>query len=1278
MMLKRKALRQGVPFAWSALSALMTVCSLSVQAAPGTLSQVPLFVTSSAEPNVMLVIDDSASMDFEVLLPSNDGALWWNTSQSTFVGVDDANGDPQVGQVNFNSSGDSNSTWQKYVYLFPNGTGVSEGRRVRQDSTNSWYAVPPLPQYAYLRSSNYNRAYYDPAVDYSPWPSTGTETWGDVSPTAAPAEPTETGGSDSAFNLTSAVESSSSNHTFRFQPGMVIPSGTRYHNGSNWVTAASNVAITSEQGRGISYVPATYYTHTNTGTYSVNNNSGTAVSGNCSSPDPTHYTYFHARPGSFSSSDGIDALGPDGGCLDKTVLTGSSSTLQNFANWFSYYRKRHQALRAGIGVAFDGVNNLRVGLFTINNRVDVTMRDSDTQSVVFFDDVYDIAGNAGGTPNRNALEYAGAQYARTDANAPIQYSCQKNFALQFTDGFSTLSNIPTVGNLDGSSGTPYEDTESDTLADIALKYYENKNNSGALGPIRTLDVSWPSENVPVPGGCNLANPDPALDCNAHLHMNTYTIGLNASGTIFNQTVNGVTYLSVDDAYATPPTWPDVNTTADPRQIDDLYHAAVNGRGEIYNADSPEELGDKLSEALLGIRGSIGSAAAVTFNTSQLTQGSQVYLGLFDSSLWTGDLQAYNLNNNGTIDTGLAWSAADQLDALADPETNRVILTFDGSDGVAFQWANLNATQQNDLRTNPSGGTDAEAVGQQRLDYIRGDDSNEGSLFRTRTSLLGDLVHSGAVFVGEPELDWPDSLEATAYSTFVSNNETRTKVLYIGANDGMLHGFLAEDTTGVGSAGDEVLAYIPESVYSTATDAGLHYLTDPDYDHRFYVDLEPVVSDAFIRTRSTDLSADWHTVLMGGLRAGGRGYFALDITDPTTFSEAGTNPEDIVMWEFTDADDSDLGYTFSPPTIAKMENGQWAAVFGNGYEDAGNSGQAQLFIVFLEGGLDGTWTLGTDYVKINTGVGTTGNRNGLSTPAVVDLDGDGLADRAYAGDLFGNMWAFDLSDASASNWEVDYQNGNTDTPLFTAEISNVAQPITVQPQIIKHPTQDDTNSNEPNTMVLFGTGQYLTSNDNTSTATQTFYAVWDEGSDELDRSNLVGQVFQSGFTDADGDPVRVLSDTAVDYTASGANREYGWYIDLPDAGERVIVNPVVRDKAVFFNTLIPDSDPCAYGGSGWLMAVSTENGGPPDGPVFDVDGNGSVNDADKVTDANGNAAVAVGTEVIRGIPAESAILGNYQYTPTSATTDGSGIEVRALIGIEGSLTGRLSWEELINE
>jgi type IV pilus assembly protein PilY1 len=452
---------------------------------------------------------------------------------------------------------------------------------------------------------------------------------------------------------------------------------------------------------------------------------------------------------------------------------------------------------------------------------------------------------------------------------------------------------------------------------------------------------------------------------------------------------------------------------------------------------------------------------------------------------------------------------------------------------------------------------------------------------------------------------------------------------------MLHGFRETD-------GEEVMAYIPGNLFSTAAGEGMHYLTDQNYGHRYYNDLTPTLSDIFGDIRGS--GNQWNTILINGQRGGGRGIYALNVNDPLSMDQ--DNADKIVLWEFDSTDDPDLGYTFSQPQIA-FTGTKWVAIFGNGYNDTGD-GNAKLFIVDIIGGTDGSWDTG-DVVKIDTGVGSSGDPNGLSTPRLADLDGDGTVDRAWAGDMYGNMWAFDISSETVAGG----------APLFTT-IGGIDEPITAPPALAKHPTISDDGSNAPNVMVYFGTGQYLVNGDKTSTDLNHFYGVWDRGVTSLTFGNLEKQTYQSGFVDANGDPVRVLSNNVVNY----AGGEYGWHFELDETGEKAFFVPVVRGGIVFFTTFIPNPDPCSAGGDNYFFSVDMINGGSPDDPQVDTDGNGIVDDNDRVK--NGGTTGVMVARKSEGLAPNPVFVDDIAYTGANPT------KVKKLRKIP---TGRFSWQEI---
>ncbi len=718
----------------------------------------------------------------------------------------------------------------------------------------------------------------------------------------------------------------------------------------------------------------------------------------------------------------------------------------------------------------------------------------------------------------------------------------------------------------------------------------------------------------------------------------------------------------------------------------LSDTASQSGGLYFTADNTDDLNQAFSDIAQDITAQIGAAAGASFSSSAIEAGSLLFLTQFNSADWSGDLLAFDLAEDGTVATVANWSAKEQFsdDYFDDPTTaSRVAYTWDALAGNGVLMKNSLGTTDllADYQVDPDGSSEAPATDKAtaRLSYLLGSRTQEAPAsaydFRARNadSIMGDIVHSKPVYIGDPNLNWPDDGDfdygaGNLYSDFKSAAAGRAGTVYAGGNDGALHAFDAD-------TGTEILAYFPGHLANTAGASGYHYLSDPDYGHHYYVDGSPVVGDAFVKA-STAGSAAWRSVLIGSDRAGGRGLFALDVTDPSNFLGTSSKAAQVVLWEFSDADDVNLGYTFSEPTIALLNNGKWAAIVGNGYGNSGN-GEAELFIVYLEGALDGIWTYGSDYLRISTGSGTSINPDGLSTPAVVDLNGDAVADRVYAGSLHGGLWAFDISATSSTGWGIAHGS----QPLFVAtNDAGDPQPITTHPQIIRHPSVSD--GPDPNVMVLFGTGQYLVEADKATTGIQSFYGIWDRGEGNRIRAHLQAQSLVAGT----GASVRLITENDVNYTGTGGSLQYGWYLDL-DAGERVVSDYLVRGGIVYFNTQIPDERPCAFGGSGWLMSVQAGNGSNPDAdsPQFDLNDDGEVLIAGDTITHDGAQYAPAGEKFAssKGLPAAPAIIGNKRYTTGTQTAqhpgeEGTQMDVSVIASIESTLDGRMSWDQLAPE
>ncbi len=988
-------------------------------------------------------------------------------------------------------------------------------------------------------------------------------------------------------------------------------------------------------------------------------------------------------PGSIDFSQAYDATDecnvPDntaGVAVNTLPLVGTPAapnSQQNYANWYTYYRKREYVAKLAISELIWNSDDY-MGLATLHNNNNVGTPVADMTSKSDKLNLLDNLGqvdSTGGTPLRILMHNVGRYFDQAGSDSdhsalgfsdpsPILSQsnggeCQQNFTIAFSDGFWNGGG-PGVGNEDADGtgndtiwdGGSHADTFSNTLADVAMYYYETDLSTSLL------------DKVPVIMG---------VDDNDAQHLVTYTVAFGVNGTLTTNPPNRTD----------PFTWPQPTANSS-ETVDDMRHAAWNGRGEFLSSRDPATLISALEAAINSIADREGSAAAVTFNTQSLQAGARVFLSQFNTTGWQGDILAYDLNvTTGALNATPAWSAQNLLDTRNLTTNPRTIYTYNDTDGVEFVWGNLTNSQKDDLRTNPDSTLSNDTTAQARLDFIKGDRSNEGAglSFRTRISLLADIVHSSPRFVGPPELNYPDAdpfgTSSDRYSTFKNSTtyQSRTKALYAGSNGGMLHAFDAVN-------GNELMTYIPNFLFSTNAANGLHYLSDPNYAHTYYTDLTTTISDAYIKTSASG-TASWRTVLVAGVRGGGRGIYAMDITDPSTFTTGSANIAQNVLWEFDNSDDADLGSTFSEPVIVMLNNNKWGVVFGNGYNNSG-SGEAAAYVLLLEGSLDGTgtgvngaWVNNTNFFKLSTGVGTTSNLNGMSTLTAIDLDDNGTADRLYGGDVEGNLWAFDISDSDPANWGSAYTDSSSNpAPLFTTP-SN--QPITVRPSVARLPKVGTTPLNAPNVMVYFGTGQYLTTSDNTSTNQQSFYGVWDAGSESLTQSNLVQQTLA---VDSSNTNARFISSTnTVTYSNAPvvSTDKFGWYFNFIDSGERVIIDAAVRGGLIFFATMIPDNNVCSLGGgSGYLMAVTTDNGGNPLNGAFDVNADGTVDSSDLLS-----GTVAVHAAGIKfggvGIPAGLSFLGNKLYITDTGSTSVTVLDVAPQVP---NATGRLSWQEMVVE
>lgn len=646
-------------------------------------------------------------------------------------------------------------------------------------------------------------------------------------------------------------------------------------------------------------------------------------------------------------------------------------------------------------------------------------------------------------------------------------------------------------------------------------------------------------------------------------------------------------------------------------------AAAEPETYFYAID-PAELEENLSQALEQVAASAGSASSVATNSTRLGTDTVIYQALFNSSDWSGEIKALNLQSDGSVGS-VKWQSDD---GKIDSPLTREIYTHDGLIGKEFAWDQLSDSQKADLMgvdDAATASTAEQADGADRVSWVRG---SEVSGLRDRESLLGDIVNSSPVFAGRKKFNFhllSEELGGLAYQTYYSTyKQNRREVLYVGANDGMLHAFDA-------ASGRELFAYIPAGVYEK-----LRKVSSPDYGsngnpHTYSVDGKLFVGDAFI-------DGNWKNILVGTLGAGGKGLFVLDITSPDSFDESN------VLLDLTDEDlfpdaFSGLGNITSEPAVSPTRDG-WKLIFGNGYNST--DGEAVLFAIDMDDPLTASVAIATD------GAGA----NGLAGPALLP-NGDGEVVAAYAGDLLGNMWKFDLDNTSTSRWEVAYADGNgvnaVPMPLFTAvDPTGQVQEITASPTLGLNAEMDNA------VMVYFGTGSYLTSSDNgAGTVVNSFYAIADQeatvtGRDQLFQKTISSQT--NGLRDVSGN---------ADVTW-WANKK-GWYLDLTFnslTGERVISKPLLIYDRLLFPTMITSADPCSFGGSGWLMELVAVGDRYKGHSIFGEDG------------IEVDYAVISYSEVIRS--------GEKAYLPTSNIKG----ELDVTEGeFPADAVGRMSWRQL---
>lgn len=779
-----------------------------------------------------------------------------------------------------------------------------------------------------------------------------------------------------------------------------------------------------------------------------------------------------------------------------------------------------------------------------------------------------------------------------------------------------------------------------TLADVAAYYYNTDlRDPSATGADQTGTCTGPiTPPATTPSDLCANNVIPfGRDNNPKQHMTTHTLGLGVQGRMVyssyqNDSAGQRVYIpdywlhtsgdfhAVANASIANPstgictwltsgtacTWPEPGAD-EIANIDDLWHAAVNGHGTYFSAKDPASLATALTSMLMQIVNSPrpGTAAAAASSNPNITSSDNyVFSSSYKSIDWYGELIMQQFNVDGTL-SGQKWSAKRLLDcATTNWTANRAWLagqtykqgtncylvlsdysstgTFDGAAGGAdgqnavrlagapvtrniytvgtsgstsvltpFTWATLNATQQGYFSRphigyvsaaqgltqfctgNPSCLSETAqtaAQGATLVNFLRGDRSNEGTYFRQRQHILGDIVSAEARYVKQPLQSYSD----TGYADFKTLRADRLPTVYVGSNDGMLHAFNA-------LTGEERWAFVPSAVLPD-----MYRLADTDYanKHRYFVDGTPEVADFCPNSPSACTGAQWKTMLVGGLNQGGKSFYALDITDPASPS---------LLWEFTDAD---MGYTYSNPRITKLADGTWVVIVASGYNNT--DGRGYLYVIRASDG--------TRLAKISNGVGTAANQSGLSKIAARTplAPANNTVSAVYGGDLLGNLWRIDVNG--------DIGGSGQDAHLLV----NLQDPNGNPQSITAKPTVASVNEKP---LIMVGTGRYLGLSDLNDTTTYTMYAVKDKldgatlGTPRSGGSNFVRQVMQDVSCPVDapatictqGQVVRTITANPVDWSVKN-----GWYVDFLIGGERAVTDATLALGTLVFTTVKPQS------------------------------------------------------------------------------------------------------------
>jgi type IV pilus assembly protein PilY1 len=931
-------------------------------------------------------------------------------------------------------------------------------------------------------------------------------------------------------------------------------------------------------------------------------------------------------------SDRIDCTSVAGACSYDEEMT-------NFANWYVYYKSRLQMMKTSVGIAFSTLNaNYKVGFAKLSeaaagDAMEMVPADfTGASRTSWYSKLYSTT-TSGSTPSRPAMDNVGRMFANLSpynyaaGKEVVQYPCQQNFLILTTDGYWNGSSVTDYGVAAAAVASNDElettsrfcsyaagcvdprDQSSPALADVALHWYNGGSSTGTVSLRPSLEPDMAKAgSVPARSGEN-----------THLHMNTYTLGLGVDG-VMNYDPNydttarkvGSDFYNLITRVASGCPWnangpyvwpnPDVNNGGNTVQerVDDLWHAAVNGHGKYFSASQPKEVVSGLSEALSNMQIRLGAAAAAATSTPNISlQDNDIFSDTFTTVKWYGELSAKKIDTStGEVSTAVKWNSSDTVGRDLGA-TGRPVIMLDTATGGLKQvdYSTMSALEQSWFSNKCTAlaqctllSTADRALvndGINLVNWLRGAQTYANdTLFRAYTLtdhtpvgesgpipiLLGDIASSKPAYLRDSR----KSYSGAGYAAFKEGTLSRSATVFTAANDGMLHAFDADD-------GTERWAYMPRI---TMKKLYLQASTTYGTNHQFTTDGSPELGDV-------QIGGAWATVLVAGLNGGGRGYYALNVTDPA-------NP--VALWELcADAsicsrNDPDLGLTFGNPQFG-MWNGKWVVFLTSGYNNvpgvdnvATGSGEGILYIVDV--------ATGAVLKKVSTKSGDVATPSGLAKITSISSDPsiDPVTTYIYGGDNNGRMWRFDLTDTVGSAVSVVMMGD-----------AGVLKPITTRPDVTLCAMTTATTANGVTTsvtsaqrVVLFGTGRLLDVPDTANTDVQSLFLLKDNGAEINVRGSTMVQ--QTLSQNGSGSNISyALTKNTVDLGLKD-----GWYFDWSlHPGERMNLDPqIVSGVANVVTNLPSSSSACSVGGTSnvYQVDVCTGNALPnlPAGTILSGD------------------------------------------------------------------------------